>query len=153
MREIVKYSGCFVCGDQNPIGLNVHFYADGEEAVAECLADPQFQGYKDIFHGGVVSALLDEIMAKAILAQEIYPLTAEMTVRFKKAVPTGQRLFLRGRITSRRGRMFEASGELTGIDGAVFATATGKYIAASGTMRGLLLGSLETDAKSACHES
>jgi len=143
MREIVKYSGCFVCGDKNPNGLKVHFYADGDEAVAECVADAQFQGYRNIFHGGVVSALLDEIMAKAILAQEIYPLTAEMTVRFKRAVPTGQRLFLRGRITSRRGRMFETAGELMDADGAVFATATGKYIEASGAMREVLLASLE----------
>ena len=143
MREIVKYSGCFVCGDQNSNGLKVHFYADGEEVVAECTADARFQGYKSIFHGGVVSALLDEIMAKAILAQEIYPLTAEMTVRFRKAVPTGQRLLLRGRITSRRGRMFETAGELTDGDGEVFATATGKYIEASGTMLEALQSSLE----------
>jgi uncharacterized protein (TIGR00369 family) len=146
MREIAKYPGCFVCGDKNPNGLQVRFFTDGEEAVAECTADPQFQGYKNIFHGGVVSALLDEIMAKAILAHEIYPLTAEMTVRFKRAVPTGQRLLLRGRITSWRGRMFEASGELTDAEGEVFATASGKYIEASGVMRNVLLGSLTDDA-------
>jgi acyl-coenzyme A thioesterase PaaI-like protein len=144
MREIARYSGCFVCGEHNPVGLKVRFFADGEEAVAECTADAQFQGYKNIFHGGVVSALLDEIMAKAILAHEIYPLTAEMTVRFKKAVPIGERLLLRGRITSRRGRMFEASGELIGADGEVFATATGKYIEATGAMRDALLASLES---------
>ena len=123
--------------------MQVRFYADGEEAVAECSADARFQGYKSIFHGGVVSALLDEIMAKAILARDIYPLTAEITVRFKKAVPTGQRLFLRGRITNRRGRMFETAGELTDGVGEVFATATGKFIEASGAMLEALHASLE----------
>ena len=148
MREIVKYSGCFVCGEQNPIGLKVHFYADGGEAVAECVADPQFQGYRNVFHGGVVAALLDEIMAKAILAKQIYPLTAEMTVRFKKAVPTGERLFLKGRITARRGRMFETAGELAGSSGEIFAHATGKYIEAAGPMRDALLVSLEDGSDS-----
>ena len=43
MPEIVKYSGCFVCGDKNPDGLRIRFFTDGEEAVAECVADVKFQ--------------------------------------------------------------------------------------------------------------
>jgi len=102
MREIAKYSGCFVCGDENPNGLQVRFFTDGEEAVAECTADPQFQGYKSIFHGGVVSAILDEIMAKAILAQEIYPLTAVLTAR-RGPTARGRGENPNGHIRDRRG--------------------------------------------------
>lgn len=143
MGEIVRYSGCFVCGDKNPDGLRLVFVTDGEDAVSECVADPKFQGYRGIYHGGLVSTLLDEIMAKAVLAKKKYALTVEMSVRFKKAVTVGDRLQLRGRVTSQKGRLLETEGELTAPDGTVFATATGKYLEATGQSRDRLLESLE----------
>jgi acyl-coenzyme A thioesterase PaaI-like protein len=128
MEEIIKYSGCFVCGDEHPEGLRIRFFRDGENAVADCIAEPKYQGYKGIYHGGLVATLLDEIMAKAVLAIQRYAMTAEMTCRFKKAVPVGEKLRLTGRITGRRGRLFETAAEITGADGTVYATATGKYL-------------------------
>ena len=80
----------------------VRFFTDAEEAIAGCTADPQFQGYKSIFHGGVVSAILDEIMAKAILAQEICPLTAVLTAR-RGPTARGRGENPNGHIRDRRG--------------------------------------------------
>jgi acyl dehydratase len=28
MKQMKRYPGCFVCGDKNPIGLNVAFFSD-----------------------------------------------------------------------------------------------------------------------------
>ncbi len=137
MEEIVKYSGCFVCGDQNPYGLRIAFYSDNDEAVADYVADGRYQGYKGIFHGGLVSTLLDEIMAKAVLARKRYCMTVEMTVRFRKAIPVGTSLRLVGRVTGDRGRLLETSGEIIGDDGTIFASATGKYLEAASRIEGL----------------
>lgn len=137
MEEIVKYSGCFVCGDQNPHGLRIAFYSDNDEAVAAYVADGRYQGYKGIFHGGLVSTLLDEIMAKAVLARKRYCMTVEMTVRFRKAIPVGTPLRLVGRVTGDRGRLLETSGEIIGDDGTIFASATGKYLEAASRIEGL----------------
>lgn len=131
MEEIIKYRGCFVCGDENPHGLRIPFHYHDGQAVAEYVADDKFQGYKGIFHGGMVSTLLDEIMAKAVLAQKRYCMTVEMSVRFKKAIPVGTHLRLRARVASSRGRLYETVGELIGLDDVVYATATGKYLEAS----------------------
>ena len=60
MKQMKRYPGCFVCGDKNPIGLNVAFYSDDERVVADYTAGRQFEGYKDVLHGGILSALLDE---------------------------------------------------------------------------------------------
>ncbi|HEX9750222.1 MAG TPA: PaaI family thioesterase [candidate division Zixibacteria bacterium] len=129
MEEIIKYAGCFVCGDQNPEGLRIRFYYDDHrQAVADCEADPKFQGYKGVFHGGLAATLLDEIMVKAVLAERRYAMTAEMSVRFKSAIRVGERLHLIGRVTRRRGRLFETEGEIVTSDGAIRATATGKYL-------------------------
>jgi uncharacterized protein (TIGR00369 family) len=143
VTEIIKYSGCFVCGDKNPEGLRIRFFTDGDDAVAECTADAKFQGFKGIYHGGLVSTLLDEIMVKAVLARRRYAMTVEMSVRFKKAVKVGQQLRLVGRITRERGRVFETEGEILGSNGEIFATATGKYLEASASMKATLLESFE----------
>ena len=138
MEEIIKYSGCFVCGDKNPHGLRIAFYYDRDQAVGEYTAHEKFQGYQGIFHGGLVSTLLDEIMAKAVLARQRYCMTVEMTVRFRKAIPVGTKLRLTGRITRDRRRLLETAVEITGEDGAVYATATGKYLEAATKVKNLL---------------
>ncbi|MDD4052016.1 MAG: PaaI family thioesterase, partial [candidate division Zixibacteria bacterium] len=96
MKEIMRYPGCFVCGDKNEIGLRARFFWDGDDAVCDIAAQELYAGYKDIFHGGVLSALLDEIMVKALLAQGIPSVTAEMTVRYRQPVFCGDRLHLEG---------------------------------------------------------
>jgi len=143
VTEIIKYSGCFVCGDKNPDGLRIRFFTEGDEAVAECTADAKFQGFKGIYHGGLVSTLLDEIMAKAVLARRRYAMTVEMSVRFRQPIMVGQKVRLVGRVTRERGRVFETAGEIIGANGRIFATATGKYLEVSDSMRETLLASLE----------
>ena len=130
MQEILRNDVCFVCGDQNPGGLRIRFFADGPEAVAEFLPDPKYQGYRGILHGGLTATLLDEIMAKAVLARNRFTMTVELQVRYTKAIPVGMTLHLRGRITRDMGRLLETAGEITGPDGAVYASATGKYLEA-----------------------
>ena len=138
VEEIIKYSGCFVCGDENPHGLRIPFFYEDGQAVAEYTADTKFQGYRGIFHGGLVATLLDEIMAKAVLAQKRYCMTVEMNIRFKKAIPVGTALRLTARVTADRGRLLETAGELTGPDGTIHASATGKYMEAASKVENIL---------------
>jgi acyl-coenzyme A thioesterase PaaI-like protein len=136
MEEIIRNDVCFVCGDENPGGLRIRFFADGPDAVAEYLPDPKYQGYRGILHGGLTATLLDEIMAKAVLARNRFTLTVQLQVRYKKAIPVGQTLCLRGRITRDTGRLLETAGEITGPDGVVYAFATGKYLEAPALVEG-----------------
>jgi uncharacterized protein (TIGR00369 family) len=143
MKPLKRYSQCFVCGDKNPFGLNVEFYKKNGRVVGEYLAQDRFQGYKNILHGGILSALLDEVMIKSILAQDILTLTCEIKVRFKKPVKIGQRLFLEGKPTQNRGKIIVAEGKVTNEDGELVATAEGKFFRAEGEMEKLLSQSLE----------
>lgn len=132
MREVAKYSRCFACGDQNEYGLQVKFFADDTGAIAHCTARERFQGYEGILHGGIVATLLDEIMIKAVYARQVVAVTAEMTVRFKKPVRTGDELELTAKILVDKGRMLTAEGECRRGDGELLASATGKYLIISG---------------------
>jgi uncharacterized protein (TIGR00369 family) len=143
MKEILKYSRCFVCGDQNPHGLKARFFEDDGGAVTELVADAAFEGYHGLYHGGVLASLLDEVMIKAVLARGVFAVTAEMTIRYKKPVPTGTRLKLVGKITATRGRVYTTSGEAIGRDGTLFATSAGTYLEAREDLKNRLVTSVE----------
>jgi uncharacterized protein (TIGR00369 family) len=143
MKEIAKYSGCFVCGDQNHIGLRARFFFDGQKAVCDVTADEIYAGYKNIFHGGITSTLLDEIMIKALLAEDLFVVTAEMTVKFKKPVYSGDRLHFEGWKKGQRGPIFLTEGKAINQDGEVVALASGKYIKPASDLSNELKKSLE----------
>jgi len=127
VREIVKYAGCFVCGDKNPIGLGVKFYEKEGGAAAEFVPKVVLEGYKGLLHGGILSSLLDEVMIKAVLAESIFCVTAELVVRYKKPVPISERLSLFGRIEKENGRIYVTQGWVKNQQGEVVAEAEGKY--------------------------
>jgi uncharacterized protein (TIGR00369 family) len=143
MREVLSYPGCFVCGHKNLHGLKAKFYYDGEKAYTEFVASESFEGYKGIFHGGIVASLLDEVMIKAILACDVFAVTAEMTIRFRQPIRTGESIRFVGRIIGEKGRLYSTEGEAIGADGTVYATATGTYLEAKPKLRAELRQSLE----------
>lgn len=144
MREVVRYANCFVCGDKNEQGLNARFFFDGRQAVTEIVADHQFEGYRGIFHGGIVASVLDEVMIKAILAGDVFAVTAEMTVRYLAPVTVGEKVRFSGWITEQRGRLYLTEGRAETGAGSLVATATGKYLEARPELRERLAHSLDS---------
>jgi acyl-CoA thioesterase FadM len=63
-------------------------------------------------------------------AGEVWGVTIDLQVRFKKAVPLDQELRVIGRITKDSSRFFEGTGELLLADGTVAAEGHGKYLKA-----------------------
>jgi len=143
MKEILKYKNCFVCGDENNCGLKVKFFEEQEKAKAEFVADHRFEGYRNVLHGGIISALLDEVMIKIVLAKGILVVTAQMEVKFKRPVMVGERLFMEGKIKDQKGRIFLTQGKITNENGALVALGSAKYVVASESMESFLKESLE----------
>jgi uncharacterized protein (TIGR00369 family) len=143
MREITRYRKCFVCGDENPQGLAARFYFVDGEARTEIDTREVFEGYRGIYHGGIIATLLDEVMIKALLAEDIYAVTAEMTVKFKRPVRIGERVHFAGRLVRRRGRACFTAGEAVNAEGRAYAVAEGKYVEADPDLRAELLKSIE----------
>jgi len=142
-REIVRYRGCFVCGQDNVIGLNLDFHSDGEVARTKWLPDRRHEGYEDIVHGGLLAAVLDEVMVKAALAKDIRCVTASMEVRYKAPAEVGDELRFEGRVTEQRGRIILTASWARNSKGDVIAQATGKYMTVPGDFDKRLATSLE----------
>ncbi len=143
MEEIAKYSGCFICGAENECGLKARFYFDGDKAVTEYTAEKRFEGYHDIFHGGITAALMDEVMIKALLAQKIFVMTVELNVKFLKAIYIGQKIVFKGRLEKGHGRLYITSGKAVNDRDEVVAEATGKYLEVGREMNTKLKESLD----------
>lgn len=143
MKEVVRYKNCFVCGEKNIGGLKAKFFYDGEKAFTDILATNNFEGYYEIYHGGVISALLDEVMIKALLAENIFAVTAEMTIKFKRPVIVGTKLRFTGKLTNQRGKLYFTEGELRDDNSVLYASAVGKYIKANDTLKAQLMKSID----------
>jgi hypothetical protein len=67
--ELRVEGNCFACGSRNPQGLHLCFETGPDGCVAApWQPSPIFQGYEGIIHGGIISTVLDEAMAKAVIA-------------------------------------------------------------------------------------
>jgi len=119
---------CFACGQANPKGLHLTFRFEGEEYVCDFTPAPEYQGWTDILHGGIVSTVMDEVMTRLLWERGISAMTAELTVRLKRPTPVGRPLRARARLVAQRRRLYETEAELTLEDGTVAATATGKFL-------------------------
>jgi acyl-coenzyme A thioesterase PaaI-like protein len=104
---------CFGCGSLNHGGLHLHFFEQPDGSVwAPFRPAPAFEGYGGMIHGGIISTLLDEIMAWSLYRQEIWAVTATMTTRFRKPVEVGVPVRLIGKLERNRGRILEVRGEI-----------------------------------------
>jgi len=119
---------CFVCGKRNASGLGLSPEAADGRSVIRWTPTKAYQGYQDVLHGGLVSTLLDEAMAYAVMSLDTRAVTARMEVRFIAPVATGVPLEVHGEITGTRRRTLSGRAELL-QDGEVRASATATFVA------------------------
>lgn len=120
---------CFISGLKN--GLQASFYElDNGEIVALFKPSKEHQGYPGRLHGGIASAILDETIGRAIMINhdDIWGVTVELNLRYKKPVPIEEELRVVGRITRDCSRLFEGTGEILLSNGEPAVTAEAKYI-------------------------
>ena len=130
MIELPHTHSCFVCGDANPLGLKLRFETDGKRVQTRFEPRAEHVGFQKTIHGGILGTLLDEIMVWACAVQtRQFAFCAELNVRYVNPVRPHQTVLASAELTAnRRGRIFEAKGELRDEAGLVLATATGKYL-------------------------
>lgn len=130
MRQLPHTRSCFVCGESNAHGLNLRFESVGEEVRSRFTPRAEHIGFKNVTHGGILATVLDEIMVWAVAVRtRRFAYCAEMTVRFlQPSKPDVELLVVAELVANRRNKLFEAKAELRDAAGAIYATATGKYL-------------------------
>src|SRR5437588_4659095 len=125
---IGTFPDCVVSGDANPMGLDVQFFREGDEAVSRVVLGAAFEGAPNRAHGGVVAAVFDDLMGFVLTIHESPAYTAELTVRYKRPTPVGAEIEFRARLSDRKGRRLHIEAEATDAAGTKIATATGLFI-------------------------
>ncbi len=123
---------CLVCGMKNPFGLRAFFYElDNGEVMAVFRPREEHQSYPGRLHGGISAAILDETIGRVGMiryGEEMWGVTLEFHIRFRKPVPLDAELRVVARITRENNRSFEGSGEILLPDGSVAVEGTGRYL-------------------------
>jgi len=106
------FPDCVVSGMANPMGMEARLWRDGSEAVMEVTLGPAFEGAPGRAHGGVVAALIDEIMGLALSASGSLAFTGRLAVTYRAPTPLGVLLTARARLAHRQARKLTITGEL-----------------------------------------
>ena len=124
-------SMCVICGLTNEFSLKCGFYELEDGTIAtRFIAHDVHQSYPERMHGGMISALLDEICGRAVNVRgaDVWGVTGELTVRFKKPVPLNTELVCVGKCVKDSGKIFYAEGFIEDKDGRILATARATYV-------------------------
>jgi acyl-coenzyme A thioesterase PaaI-like protein len=130
LRTQLNSKYCIVCGMENPFGLRATFYNLEDDSIATVVKfKSQHQSYPSRTHGGMIGALLDELMGRAIWVKEpeIFGVTTTLNVTYRKPVPLDTPIKARAYITFNSARGFTAKGELYSMNNVLLAEGNCKY--------------------------
>jgi acyl-coenzyme A thioesterase PaaI-like protein len=107
------FPNCFVCGSENPEGLQIPFERRPEGGCrAEYTAKSTHVGWPEIIHGGLLFTLMDEAVAWASIYAGRHAVTGKAEARFRAPGRVGQRLIVLGWITTASRRALKAHAEI-----------------------------------------
>jgi uncharacterized protein (TIGR00369 family) len=113
---------CFVCGRNNPVGLNLQFFDNGKDEVfSDYTVAARYQSYPGIVHGGILASMLDEVVGRVAIIGDHhhFMVSVKLQVLYRHPVPVETPLKIRGQIVRLRGRLGKAQGEIILPDGKV----------------------------------
>ena len=100
-EELLPGNRCFGCGPDNPDGLQIRIFRDGERddrLVGRYTPRDNSEGFPHIVHGGLQYTALDCMAAWVVLALRakgrVIPLTRSATMRYLRPARVGQSLAL-----------------------------------------------------------
>ena len=123
---------CMICGMDNTFGVQAQFYELEDATLCGLFSfKEEHQSNPGRVHGGMISAMLDELACRAfwVIAPKKLAVTLDLTTKYRKPVPYNTPLIGIGRIVKYTNRYFIAECEIR----------KEKEILAEGTIKYLLL--------------
>jgi uncharacterized protein (TIGR00369 family) len=127
-KEIHFHRNCFACGSNNGIGLGLKFYKHEDGTIfGSFFADPKFESYSGIIHGGIIATLLDSAMTQCLLMENTPALTARLSIRYSLPIRTGSIVKVEARIVKKSHKIFFLEGGAF-VEGKRVANAEARYM-------------------------
>ena len=118
-----------VSGRSSPWGLDLDLHRYGDEIEALVTLRAAHEGAPGRSHGGVISALFDDVFGYVLGVIHQPAFTGDLYIRYQAPTPLMRRLSCRVRLSEQVGRKLLMTGELTESEsGEVLATAKATFI-------------------------
>lgn len=133
LNDRSEFQRNFVSGQLNRSGLRLHYELEQREdgspmVVARWTAQEEHVGFPGVAHGGLLAAVLDDIMGRVAVLRRRWVVTAKMEVRYRSAAPLGVPLRFEAWETRHRRMAMHSEGRALLPDGTVVADATATYL-------------------------
>ena len=112
--QVKEYPNCFGCGESNPKGLRLKLRMEGKFLTTEFVPQDEHQGWPGIVHGGIIGALLYEVMGNFPYYLNIIAMMKSSETRFRRPAETGKQIIARSWLAHESGRNMNVSATLTG---------------------------------------
>ncbi len=122
---------CVICGLDNEYSVKAQFYAMEDNSVVTPFEFKEHhQSYPGRVHGGMITAMLDEIGLRALWDDDKgeWGVTMSLKTKFRKPVPYNVPLIAKGEVVSSTPRFLLSNAYIYDMDGNVLSSAEMKYI-------------------------
>lgn len=124
---------CIICGLDNEYGVNAPFYNMEDGSVMSVFQyKSQHQSYPGRVHGGLITAMLDEMGLRSLwakdLSEDTFGVTLSLDTKYRKPVPYETDLIARGIIVKETSKFFITDASIMDIRGEILANGMIKYI-------------------------
>ena len=124
---------CAICGMDNEYGVHAQFYnmEDGS-VMTKFKYRQEHQSYPGRVHGGLITAMLDEMGLRALWAkegsEEKFGVTMSLDTKYRKPVPYDEEIIGKGIVIKENNKFFVVDSKIMDLQGNVLANGTIKYI-------------------------
>ena len=113
----------FVSGDQTGNRFRMNYFLDrNDRLVSRVWFGPVTEGPPEHAHGGSIAAVLDEVLGLAAWAAGHQVVVGNLNVNFKTLLPIKTVVQVNTDVVSVRGRKVMVHGDVSSLDGTVYAT-------------------------------
>lgn len=146
LNDRSEYQQNFVHGLNNPAGLHVQYRLERDASPADAVPVPHLvvgdwtpdaahMGFPGVGHGGLVAAILDDVMGRCPALLHRWVVTARMEVRYRGPAAVGVPLRVEAWMTTCRRRVVVVRSRALEPDGSLVAEAEGTYLPVTGELR------------------
>lgn len=119
---------CFACGERNPKGLHLKFTIEGDKVKTHFVPQKEHEGYPGVMHGGLITTILDEVMARSINLLGLHGVTARLVVRFREPIPIGQEITFQSAVIDSRRKLIDLESKAFLPNGKIAAEAQARFM-------------------------
>lgn len=120
---------CYACSPDNPLGLHLTFFEDGEDILTRWTPTDTYSGWNNTLHGGIQALLIDEVCGWVVNRKlQTGGVTSKFEMHYKRPVETnGKPLEVRAHIREQRRNLITIDATLTDSEGRVCTEATSLF--------------------------